>query len=312
MENDGTPQPELTTEDITKLLSKAQTLLEEQALFGQYIYPLPRHGTSTKESNPLMQQHPDSTPPPTSAPVGEAETSTFTTDTTHTTTGAQPATLVENLFAPLTKDVPPPPRDAAPPQKQGLGDWQHCTSLPQLYDAIHTCMECPLGATRTNFVFGSGNPNADVMVIGEAPGADEDAQGLPFVGAAGQLLTKILAAIGFSREEVYIANILKCRPPGNRTPERSEADKCEPYLLKQIELIKPKFILAVGLTAANTLLKTTNKMGDIRGKTFDYHGVTMLVTYHPAALLRNPNWKTATWEDVKLLRRMYDTWKKEE
>ena len=185
-------------------------------------------------------------------------------------------------------------------------DWQIRASLPLLHDAICACRECPLGETRTNFVFGSGNPDALVMIIGEAPGADEDAQGLPFVGAAGQLLTKILAAIGFSREEVYIANILKCRPPGNRTPEKAETDRCEPYLHRQIELIRPKFILALGLTAANTLMKSQNKMADIRGKTFDYRGVTMLVTYHPAALLRNPNWKSAAWEDVKLLRKMVD------
>jgi DNA polymerase len=167
-------------------------------------------------------------------------------------------------------------------------------------------MQCPLGQTRTKFVFGVGNPNADIMIIGEAPGADEDAKGEPFVGRAGQLLTKILQAINFEREEVFIANILKCRPPDNRTPIPSEVEQCEPYLLKQIELIKPKFILAVGLTAANTLLKQKFKMADIRGKIFDYHGVNMLITYHPAALLRNPEWKKYTWEDVQLLRRLYD------
>jgi DNA polymerase len=185
-------------------------------------------------------------------------------------------------------------------------EWMSATDLPILYNQIHTCQNCALGATRTTFVFGTGNPNADIMVIGEAPGADEDAQGEPFVGAAGQLLTKILAAIGIQREEVYIANIIKCRPPNNRRPEKNETEQCEPYLMKQIELIQPKFILAVGLTAANTLLKSENKMGDIRGRVIDYHGITMIVTYHPAALLRNPNWKQATWDDVKLLRKLYD------
>ena len=141
-------------------------------------------------------------------------------------------------------------------------EWMNAPSLPILYQEIHTCLNCALGTTRTNFVFGTGNPNADIMVIGEAPGADEDAQGKPFVGAAGQLLTKILAAIGIEREEVFIANIIKCRPPNNRRPEKSETEQCEPYLMKQIELIQPKFILAVGLTAANTLLKSENKMGD--------------------------------------------------
>lgn len=184
--------------------------------------------------------------------------------------------------------------------------WNSSSSLEILQSRICECKRCPLGNTRTNFVFGVGNPQADIMVIGEAPGADEDAKGEPFVGRAGQLLTKILQAINFERDEVFIANILKCRPPDNRTPVPSEVEQCEPYLLKQIELIKPKFILAVGLTAANTLLKQKYKMGDIRGKIFDYHDVNMLVTYHPAALLRNPEWKKYTWEDVQLLRRLYD------
>jgi DNA polymerase len=188
--------------------------------------------------------------------------------------------------------------------------WQTTDSLPILHDHIHTCMECRLGGTRNSFVFGSGNPKADILIIGEAPGADEDAQGLPFVGAAGKLLTKILEAIDLSRDEVYIANIIKCRPPENRRPEKDEIAQCEPYLQKQIELIKPAFILALGLTAVNTLFKKNHQMQDIRGKVMNYHGVSLLATYHPAALLRNPNWKKPAWEDVQLLRSMYDEWKK--
>ena len=188
--------------------------------------------------------------------------------------------------------------------------WQSADTLPILHDHIHTCMECRLGSTRNSFVFGSGNPNADILIIGEAPGADEDAQGLPFVGAAGKLLTKILEAINLSRDEVYIANIIKCRPPENRRPEKDEIAQCEPYLQKQIELIKPAFILALGLTAVNTLFKKNHQMQDIRGKVMNYHGVSLLATYHPAALLRNPNWKKPAWEDVQLLRSMYDEWKK--
>lgn len=188
--------------------------------------------------------------------------------------------------------------------------WQTADSLPILHDHIHTCMECRLGSSRNSFVFGSGNPNADILIIGEAPGADEDAQGLPFVGAAGKLLTKILEAINLSRDEVYIANIIKCRPPENRRPEKDEIAQCEPYLQKQIELIKPAFILALGLTAVNTLFKKNHQMQDIRGKVMNYHGVSLLATYHPAALLRNPNWKKPAWEDVQLLRTMYDEWKK--
>lgn len=179
-------------------------------------------------------------------------------------------------------------------------------SLEILNATICECVECALGATRTNFVFGSGNPNADIMVIGEAPGADEDEQGLPFVGRAGQLLTKILEAVHFAREEVYICNILKCRPPNNRKPLSSETDTCEPYLHKQIELIKPKYILALGLTAANTLLKNKLSMTALRATPHMYQGIPTIVTYHPAALLRNPEWKKHTWEDVQLLRKLYD------
>lgn len=184
-------------------------------------------------------------------------------------------------------------------------EWADSRSLDELYSCIHNCRECKLGNTRTKLVFGFGNPNADILVIGEGPGADEDATGLPFVGRAGQLLTKILEAIQLSRDEVYIANIVKCRPPGNRRPDSEEVSKCEPYLIKQIELIKPKFILALGLTALETLFKQKFRMADTRGKLMEYHGIKTLATYHPAALLRNPNLKRDTWEDVKFLRKLY-------
>lgn len=185
--------------------------------------------------------------------------------------------------------------------------WSESTTLEDLHARICSCMDCPLGGTRTNFVFGTGNPNADLMIVGEAPGADEDAQGLPFVGRAGQLLTKILEAIEIQRDDVYICNILKCRPPNNRKPLASETDSCEPYLWKQIELVKPRYILALGLTAANTLLKNKESMTSLRGSIHDYQGIPMVVTYHPAALLRNPEWKKATWEDVQQLARLLHT-----
>ncbi len=195
-------------------------------------------------------------------------------------------------------------------EKQGIitssVNWTNSQTLKALYDSICNCKECPLGNSRNNFVFGAGNENADIMVIGEGPGAEEDAQGLPFVGRSGQLLTKILEAINLSRSEVFIANIVKCRPPNNRRPEPNEVEKCEPYLKKQIDLIKPKFILALGLTAVDTLFKTKHRMGDIRGKLMNYYGITTLATYHPAALLRNPNFKKDTWEDVQYLRKLYD------
>lgn len=183
-------------------------------------------------------------------------------------------------------------------------DWNRARTLSALQTRICNCLNCELGNTRTSFVFGTGNENADVMVIGEAPGADEDEQGEPFVGRAGQLLNKILEAIEMPRETVYIANIIKCRPPGNRRPQHEEVAQCEPYLHRQIQLVKPKVILALGLTAVNTLLKSNHKMGDIRGQILEYQNTKLIATYHPAALLRNPQWKRATWEDVQLLKKV--------
>ncbi len=184
--------------------------------------------------------------------------------------------------------------------------WQQAGDLDKLNDLICNCQKCQLGATRNKFVFGSGSPEADVMVIGEGPGADEDAQGLPFVGRAGKLLTDILKAINFSRDEVYIANVVKCRPPGNRTPNPQEMDTCLPYLKKQIEIIKPKLILCLGLTAAHGLLKKKESLTSMRGKVFEFENAKVMVTYHPAALLRNPNWKRGCWEDVQQFRKLYD------
>ena len=184
--------------------------------------------------------------------------------------------------------------------------WVQSTTLDELYGQIHECMKCPLGQTRTRFVFGTGNPRSKVMFMGEAPGADEDAQGQPFVGRAGQLLNKIIEAIGMKREDVYICNIIKCRPPNNRAPLPVESETCTPYLLKQIELIKPKFIISLGRTAAQWLLQTNDSLGALRGKAHDYNGIKVIVTYHPAALLRNPDWKRPTWEDMKMFKKLYD------
>jgi uracil-DNA glycosylase len=184
--------------------------------------------------------------------------------------------------------------------------WGGAQTLVDLHDQICECVKCPLGHTRTNFVFGTGNPAATLMIIGEAPGADEDAQGEPFVGRAGQLLNKILEAIGFKRQDVYICNILKCRPPGNRKPLAEEVDMCIPYLRKQIALVKPRVILALGLTAAENLLATTESLGRLRGRILEYEGTPLMVTYHPAALLRNPNWKRPAWEDVQAVRKLHD------
>jgi len=181
--------------------------------------------------------------------------------------------------------------------------------LESFYAAICECQKCALGATRNKFVFGVGNPNADVMFIGEAPGADEDRLGEPFVGRAGKLLDKILAAIQFERGDVYIANILKCRPPGNRDPQQDEMDMCMPYLEQQIALIRPRFICCLGRIAAQRILETNTPLGKLRKRWFDKFGAQLMVTYHPAALLRNPAYKRETWEDVQRLREAYDNGK---
>jgi len=186
-------------------------------------------------------------------------------------------------------------------------EWKSSSTLVQFEDLIKNCSKCiALAGTRNQVVFGLGKLAADVVIVGEASGADEDIQGKPFVGKAGILLTDILKAINFTREEVYICNILKCRPPDNRNPLPDEIVNCEPYLFRQLEMIKPKLILAVGAFAAQTLLRTKEPLGKLRGKFHLYNGVKMMVTYHPAALLRNPNWKRPTWEDVQLFRKEYD------
>ena len=188
--------------------------------------------------------------------------------------------------------------------------WANCASLNEFNKEINTCLKCTLGNTRINFVFGVGNPSSDVMFIGEAPGADEDAQGEPFVGRAGQLLNKILISVELKREEVYICNILKCRPPNNRDPESTEMETCTPYLYKQIELINPKFIICLGRIAGQWLLQTNSTLTSLRGKFHEFRGTKLMVTYHPAALLRNPNWKYPAWEDMKMFRKAYDELKK--
>jgi len=189
-------------------------------------------------------------------------------------------------------------------------DWKNTETLESLEEKINNCTFCNLHTTRKNFVFGIGNKYADVMLIGEAPGADEDIQGKPFVGRAGKLLTDILKAINFEREDVYICNILKCRPPENRNPNPDEIEKCEPYLFKQIELIKPRLILCLGTFAGQSMLKIKEPLGKMRGKFYDFNykeiQAKLMVTYHPAALLRNPNWKRPTWEDVQLFRKEYE------
>src|SRR6185437_10092401 len=180
-------------------------------------------------------------------------------------------------------------------------------SIDALAKLIETCTRCPLYKTAKHAVPGSGDRQADFMCVGEAPGANEDETGQPFVGPAGGLLTKILAAIDLTRDQVFITNVLKHRPPGNRNPAPNEVEACSPYLVRQIQMIKPKVILALGTFAAQTLLETKTPIGKLRGAVHRYYGIPLIVTYHPAALLRNPAWKRPTWEDVKLARHVLDS-----
>jgi uracil-DNA glycosylase family 4 len=174
-------------------------------------------------------------------------------------------------------------------------------ALAAIREDIGDCTRCKLHTLgRTQIVFGVGSPNADLMFVGEAPGADEDIQGVPFVGRAGQLLTKMIEAMGFSRDEVYIANVLKCRPPGNRNPEPDEIATCEPFLFRQLEAIQPKVVIALGAFAARTLLKTDAPISRLRGRVFDYRGGAKLIpTFHPSFLLRSPGYKREAWDDLK-------------
>ena len=263
--------------DIHQLLNDIQRVLEqEKELFGDTLYTNPE--------------------PPPLIPEGEAMPSHKKTI---------PVVNGSDLFG--VKPVPPAAKEAL--HEYPAEAWVSAPDLKELNAQICDCMKCSLGSTRKKFVFGVGNPDADIVFVGEAPGADEDAQGEPFVGRAGQLLNKILEAIHFKREEVYICNILKCRPPNNRDPLPEEVDACEPHLWKQLELLNPKIIVCLGRIAAQTLLRSAETLGNLRGKVHNYRGIKLVVTYHPAALLRNPNWKKPTWEDVQWIKKMHDEMK---
>lgn len=174
------------------------------------------------------------------------------------------------------------------------------TALRQIREDLGDCTRCRLHKQgRKQIVFGVGNPRAELMFVGEGPGADEDEQGEPFVGRAGQLLNKMIEAMGLKRDQVYIANVVKCRPPGNRTPEKDECDTCSPFLLRQIEAIRPKAIVALGAVAAKTLLGVADSMNNLRKRSYDFRGTTLFVTYHPAYLLRDPRQKAEAWKDLQ-------------
>jgi DNA polymerase len=176
------------------------------------------------------------------------------------------------------------------------------TTLETIRTELGDCQRCKLAPKRTNIVFGSGNPNAELVFVGEAPGSDEDQQGLPFVGRAGQLLTKIIESINLKREDVYICNVLKCRPPENRNPEPDEVAACNPFMKKQLAAIRPKVVCCLGTFAAQTVLQTQAPISKLRGKFFDIDGIRVIATFHPAYLLRSPDKKREVWEDMKQIR----------
>jgi uracil-DNA glycosylase len=198
-----------------------------------------------------------------------------------------------------------------PKPEYGVAD--PAAALKLIREDLGDCTRCKLHKGRTNIVFGVGDPRAELMFVGEGPGADEDAQGEPFVGRAGQLLNNMIKAMGIKREEVYIANVVKCRPPGNRTPERDECDTCSPFLMRQIAVVKPKVIVALGATAAKNLLAMNSSMAELRGHFYDFmptgvrssdpawRGAKLAVTYHPAFLLRDPRQKAETWKDLQMV-----------
>jgi len=190
-------------------------------------------------------------------------------------------------------------------EKWGKGRETFTETLGSIHADLGDCRRCKLARGRNRIVFGDGNPKAKLMFIGEGPGAEEDRQGKPFVGAAGQLLTRIIEAIKLSRDQVYICNIIKCRPPGNRNPETDEIKTCFPFLARQIAAIQPDFIIALGTFAAQTLLGTATPISRLRGRFHEYKGIKVVPTYHPAYLLRNPDKKRDVWEDMKMLMKEY-------
>ena len=257
----------------------AKTYLEQQRLLGGDAVILPP-SRSTADLRPgLVNQ--------TTAPVLP-------------TPGASPG---------KSETLPPPGLSFDPPS----GDLftadpvQQTRTLADVATLVAECTKCKLCEARTNTVPGEGPTDARLVVVGEGPGRTEDETGRPFVGKAGELLTKILAAIDFRREQVFICNVVKCRPPENRLPQYDEIAACVPYLYRQIDLLKPAVILAMGGTAAQTLLNTKQSLGALRNLVHRFRGIPVIVTYHPAALLRNPNWKRPTWDDVRIARRILDS-----
>jgi uracil-DNA glycosylase len=273
----------------------ARAYLEQQRLLGTDAVMVPAPGDSNVPPSP--------TPGPTIPSGATPGLRPGLVEPPPTTTEGQPTPGVSpgkpGMETGLTYDPPAQDLFSSDPV-------QRATTLAEIADLVAGCTKCRLCEARTNTVPGEGAERARLVVVGEGPGKTEDDTGRPFVGKAGELLTKILSAINLEREQVFICNIVKCRPPENRTPQYDEIAACVPYLFRQIELIGPSVILAMGNTAAQTLLNTKQSLGSLRNKVHRFRGVPVIVTYHPAALLRNPNWKKPTWDDVRIAHRLLD------
>jgi len=210
----------------------------------------------------------------------------------------QPSFFPEDHSIPPRKPMPAPPAVAS-----AVPAADRAAALQLIREDLGDCTRCPLHSGRNKLVFADGDPNARLMFVGEGPGADEDAQGLPFVGRAGQLLNNMIAAMGLNREQVYIANVVKCRPPGNRTPEPDEANTCSPFLFRQIDVVRPEVLVALGATAATYLLGQRQPLAGLRGRVHSVRGTRLIVTYHPAYLLRDPRQKKEAWADLQIAMR---------
>ena len=281
---------------VTDALGDARRLLTYQrALAGplRYLGPRPAPAEPPAPVAPLPAPAPPDAPPPDGAPAPPDASGPMAPDLF----GALPDPSQDPALSPYDRI------EALIPEGHPL---HAMGSLEEVRDWLQATVLVPIDEHRIKPVLGAGDPQAGLMVIGEAPGADEDREGVPFVGRAGQLLTKILEAVHFERPDVYITNILKTRPPNNRDPLAEEVEAHIPILYKQIALVRPRVLLAVGKTAGNGLLGRNASMASLRGAFHDFYGLPLMVTYHPAALLRNPQWKRPTWEDVKLLRTRYD------
>jgi DNA polymerase len=301
-----------SNEEINSLISKVEKYLTNQSdMYGNIIFQSADLRNSAKKQEIGMSEQTNSRSHAENPSISDnsikSATDEHQTNDIVTTTSVTKSPIQENISLPVEKS------DLS---KSVLPMTKITKEIPSL-ENIHTlkelesfCRELDILKTdlpNTNLVFGKGNPQADLMLIGEAPGAEEDKLGEPFVGRSGQLLTKILQAIEFERDQIYIANILKHRPPDNRNPTADERERSLPYLVKQIEIINPKLILCLGKISAETLLGIKSTMKDMRGVFHNFgNNYELLVTYHPAALLRNPNWKRDTWEDVQLLRKRYN------